>query len=537
MAYILGQAGTTLNMVDTAGAVTALTLPTGVTLSTLNTRRPRFANLGRNTVMVNSPTKSLWIDEDRNVRSMALQPPSVAGTLSGATAGGLSGTFRVKVAFLIIDDAGRILSHSALGPASAASPIIASKALRVTGVPISRDSSVNCRRLYRTTTGPGDVYFPWVDIEGNEETTVEDDLPDAGLTIFAAPDDLGSPPGSAGGGARLTNIVEWSNRLWAVASNDPDSVIYSSDGKFYAWPVLNTFPIPPVGRDQFGTTALIPRRDQLGVTRVDCLHQITGKSFSTFSRVKVVEGVGCVSQDTVFVYRDTAFFLGQNGVYSWGQDGVKCISDLKGKSYFSTDDYFDRSKFSLAWAAYDPIDNSYVLFLTSLGGTLGDRWMKYLITNQTWWGPHKTGAFTPTSAAVTTDASDQLRMAIGSSNGFIWKDRGATFTDDVNTAIDLDADLVHSGDSPDIEKVWLRPTFLTKPQAAGVLVVTPKVGKLDAVASPSVNVDLTVERNVLHNFGPGRHLQLNLRQNVDAQGAEIRGYEIPFINIGRRGKV
>jgi hypothetical protein len=535
MAYAIGQVGTTLLMVDTSGALTTLTLPTGVTLSSLATRRPRFANLGRNTLIVNSPSRSLWVDEDRTVRSMSIQPPGQAPTLSGVTAGSLSGNFRVKVAFLVVNEWGDVLSHSALGPASDASGAIAAKLLRASGIPVSRDPAVNARRLYRTTTGPGDEYFPWLDLDGNEETVVEDDLSDAGLELVAAPTDLGSPPGTTGGGSRLTLIAEWANRLWAVSSSDPDTLLYSADGKLYAWPPDNFFPIPPKGRDQFGVTALIPRRDQLGVTRVDCLHQITGKSNATFSRVKVVEGVGCVAPETVFVYRDTAFFLGQDGVYRWDSNGVKSVSDENAKAYFTTDDYFDRSKFDQAWASFDPTDNSYVLFLTSVGGTLGDRWLKYMLDRQTWWGPHKTGAFTPTAAGVVSDASDQLRMVIGGSTGFFWKDRGRTFTDDVNTAIDFDADLVHTGDTPDIEKYWGQATFIVKPQAAGNLVITPTVGDLSAAATPSINVDLTRERSRIRRFGPGRHLQLNLRQNVDAQGCELRGYEVPYISIGRRG--
>ena len=99
--YYLVQIGTTLNSVQSDGTVTALTLPTNVTLSTAATRRPRFAVLGSNTFLALSPTRNIWIDRDRNVNVMNLVPPITAPVLTAVAGGSLSGSFQVKTTFLV----------------------------------------------------------------------------------------------------------------------------------------------------------------------------------------------------------------------------------------------------------------------------------------------------------------------------------------------------------------------------------------------------------------------------------------------------
>ena len=73
MSFILAQAGTSLYKIDpSSGAATALTLPSGVTLSTA--RKPHFAVLNQFVVMVNSPTRNLMIDPEGTVRVLVPRP-------------------------------------------------------------------------------------------------------------------------------------------------------------------------------------------------------------------------------------------------------------------------------------------------------------------------------------------------------------------------------------------------------------------------------------------------------------------------------
>mgnify|MGYP001611455032 CR=1 FL=1 len=75
MSYALIQAGSALQFVDSAGALTTLTLPTGITLAT--DKPPRFTVFGRYVVMVNSPNRPITIDPLGVVRVVTPFPPYV----------------------------------------------------------------------------------------------------------------------------------------------------------------------------------------------------------------------------------------------------------------------------------------------------------------------------------------------------------------------------------------------------------------------------------------------------------------------------
>jgi hypothetical protein len=71
--------------------------------------------------------------------------------------------------------------------------------------------------------------------------------------------------------------------------------------------------------------------------------------------VKVVDGKGTVSPDTCKVIRDVGYFLSDDGVYTWSSEGVNSITDDTVRPWFTTDTYFNRAKFSMSFAEYDPI--------------------------------------------------------------------------------------------------------------------------------------------------------------------------------------
>jgi len=64
------------------------------------------------------------------------------------------------------------------------------------------------------------------------------------------------------------------------------------------------------------------------------------------------------SQESVAVYRDVAYFLWEDGVYQWGDDGLICLSDGRVRSWFATDSYFNRKRFQYAFGGVDPLETS-----------------------------------------------------------------------------------------------------------------------------------------------------------------------------------
>src|SRR3990167_1805555 len=151
MAFLLAQTGTTLYKVDVAtGTATALTLPTGVTLS--SSRKPKFALLNQWVAMVNTPTKNLLIDPEGTVTPLVPIAPANAPNMVAGSGTGLTGAYMYAVSFIVKNSDGDLLSESPIGPPSV-SATAANQDFALTIIPLSAESHVTGRRLYRTLTG------------------------------------------------------------------------------------------------------------------------------------------------------------------------------------------------------------------------------------------------------------------------------------------------------------------------------------------------------------------------------------------------
>lgn len=522
MAFSVIQANSSLQLVNSAGEVSTLTLPSGITLRT--DIAPRWAIFDNLVVLVNTPNAPLTIDAAGTVRLLTPQTPGSGPVVSAGSAGGLSGTYgHVRYTYVVKDTSGRTISESDYSPASN-TVTITSQNLQAASLGISPDS-ISSRRLYRPTTG-GTTLFPWLDVEGNVVTTVQDDLADAGLSLVAAPD-LGRPP-------RLTLIQEWRGRLWGVGDVAIDNLLYSRPDAMWAWPADNFIEVPGAGSDRFGLVALAPRRDALGVGRRDIIWQVVGEDPDNFRVVKLSENTGVESQETVATYRDTVFWLWKDGVYQWDSSGLTNVSDGKVSSWFNTNSYFNAALFSRAFAVFDPSTLRYRLYLAAAGSAQVDRWIEYDLTTKTWWGPHKTSAFTPTSAFILTDEDDGVQVVVGSKDAFLWEDQDIS-TDGTSDGIAFDVDTkFFDGDTPEREKVWGQLSMMGRTQPSGRLLITPKTGFLSSSKLPPLTYTMSSGRERLRRIGRGKLLQLNLTHSRAGEPVELYGIKVPFSDGGER---
>lgn len=530
MSFTLIQAGSALQLVDSTGALTTLTLPADITLRT--DVPPRWAVFERFAVLVNTPSQPLTIDATGTVRPLCPRPPRIAPILTGSVLGGLTGNYRAKETFVIQDSLGNIIAESDYGPISAQVGIVAKKIL-ASNLDISPDT-VTQRRLYRTTAS-GAVYFQWVDLDGNVLTSVQDDLSDAGLSLVAGPV-LGTPP-------RLTTIAEFRGRLFGTGDTDPDTLRYTEAGVMYAWPADNEIQVAGAGSDLYGVVALAPRREALGVGRRNMLLQITGsgaedtKGIVDFDQVVLSRELGIESQETVKIYRDTAFFLWKDGVYSWGSDGIRCVSDgVSGRgavrSWFATDSFFNRDKFPVAFADIDPARLCYRLYLLDPAGNT--RWVEYDLKDGTWWGPHKTDLLTPASAFARTNSANRSIPVVGGAIAVYQPQE--TRTDGTSTAISLDViGKRHDFGDADVDKYFGQISIHGTAQASGTLTVTSRAGDLGATTPLVQSFTLSNTRQRLGRLGTGRHVQIELTQATAGIDIELYGYEIDRVfPLGRR---
>jgi len=541
MSLTLVQAGATLQFVDEAGVLTPVPLPTGITLRT--DVPPRWEVYGHYVILVNTPNRPITIDASGTVRPLTPLAPSLAPVLSGVPTGTLSGTYNHgRYTFLIRADDGTIIAESDYSPASSADVTISTEDLQYAGIDVSTEGSVNARRAYRVTDG-GSTLFQWIDLDGNVLTSVQDDLPDAALSLLAASPALGAPP-------RLTLIAEFRDRLFGVGDLDVDTVRYTETGLMYAWPALNALAIPRTGSDLVGVTAFLMRREALGVGRLNRLLAIVGSGEesadqSTLIDFRVIimsDQCGVLSQESVVVYRDKAYFLWHDGVYQWDDSGIVCLTDGIGgrgrvRSWFTTPDYFDASRFSRAFAQMDTTRAKYRLFLWDPAGVL--HFIEFDIKQSTWDGPHRIDAFTATSAFLRT--LDNVPVpTVGGGDGGIYDQGVRPTAADVAISgqrygIDYNVDSkFYPGSSPDREQYFGQLSMLGAVQAAGTLTITPKVGYLDAPAQAPIAYDMHRGRQRLRRLGFGKLAQLNLRHTKVDEPVALFGFEIDDVHEGGR---
>jgi hypothetical protein len=533
MPYAIVRAATSLQIVQPDGTLTTLTLPSGVTLD--SSRPARFAILGRHILMVNSPSINLHIDtSDFTVRPMSLKPPVESPVLSAGTGGtGLTGNYRGGVSFAIKNpDDGTILNESPMSPISIVQAL-SNESLRWSGIPISEQAAVNTRRLYRTAAG-GSVLFHEADIDDNTTTSIETQLADAGLSLLPEDQELGTPPGTIPG-TFLKIIVSWGGRLWAVSDwlGRRDTVLYTEDGQFYAWG--NEFPIAPVGFDNVGVTGFVPRRDELIILKQAHIAKIKGDSDANFEVIDMAVGPGCVAPDSVVVVRDVGYFLGKDGVYSVGPQGVQLISRDKVHPWFTTDTVFNRSEFPNAKGGYNPITDTYDLHLAAANQTTLNRWVSYDIRRGEWLGPHLTGKFTPSHRALLYDSNSLERPTIAGADGHLYEMNQSGASDGGDTAIAIDwLTKYFSAGAPDIYHHWGDGALLLKKQNAGSLTLTPAVGDIGVAPATARTVAMSRYRVRVGRFGDGNLLQIRFQHSTDAEDVELYGLEIPYFEIGRR---
>ena len=510
-----------------AGVPTAITLPTGVTVS--SSRPPRTVVWGGEVITANSTSRPVAVNRSFEARVLVPRAPASPVTLSAVAGGALSGTFSVKPTFGIKDAYGRLLAESGFGPV-ATSPALTSQYLRAANVPISADSIPSgCtffRRLYRTATGPGEVFFPWIDVDGNTVTDVQNDMSDASIGLVAAPV-LGDVPD-------LSLLAEFRQRLWGVNRLEIDTLRFTEADAPWAWSPLNFIPIPRIGQDSRGIVQIASRREGLGVGRQNSLHQITGNSLRDFRRQTISEMVGFEGSEAVAVQESTVYFLWKDGVYQWDSSGVSSLTDKKVRSWFTKDDTFNRSRFQYAKMGINVLRNSLVLQLAAAGSSNEDRWIEYSFADGTWWGPHKTDAWTPTCNTWVYDANGQPMWVMGTSDGFVVKEQ-ATRTDNTATGIALDVEgKFHDCNTPDIMKFFGELSLISKIQASGTLSVLPYVGGLDASAGSTISASLTTDRQRLRRLGTGRYCKLVFQNSTAGVDAELYGYSVGFHELGQR---
>lgn len=527
MAFTLLQVATHLKSINPTGGLSAsLTLPSGITLR--SNKIPRFAAFNGYVVVVNTPTRPVAVDQNGFVFPLTPVAPVAAVVLSAGAAGSLTGTYKALQTYVIKDALGNVITESGYGPAMSAGVSVTAQYLTATYAASTDSGAVILgTRLYRTATN-GTAYFNWVD-DATNGTTVTDQTSDAGIGIAAAPD-RGSAPD-------LTLIASFNGRLWGVDRTDVDHLRYTEAGTMYGWSALNTVPIHPLGADAAGIIALIPRRNALGVARLDNFCQVTGSVRANIAPVGVAGGTkcGCVSQESVIVFNDVAYFLWRDGVYKWDYTGISCITDEKVRSWFVTDTYFNKAMYWRSFAQLDPVRLKYRLFLASAGSTVIDRWIEYDLLTGAWWGPHRTDAFNPTCAVLVAGTNQKPFYMVGSQEGHLSQETDTRNDWGVSAIVMLGKTRENVGGRAAEQTYYGELSAFTE-KLAGTLRVIPYLGDIgDTQATASMDMAMVNGTQRLGRLGVGASMQLQFSNAAIGEDVVLQGYTVdPVYSVGRR---
>jgi hypothetical protein len=543
--FTIVQAGSSLQAISPDGAtIETLTLPVGVTIDA--TIRGQFHIMARQLLFTRAPSVNLWIDPVTfTVRPMVIEAPSTAPVLAAGGGTGLTGDYVAAVAFAVLDGNGDVINESSISPLSNV-VTLADEDIDWSSIPVSLDSAVNARVLYRSVTGAnGESLFQRSIITDNVTTMLSADATDdTALGLLPVYQGNDPPPGTAPG-TWLELSTTWQNRMLGVSRADPDELLYTQPDQFYAWPTANGFFLTVRGEDKFGCQGFLPRRDDLVILKRSRVLRLVGSSNEDFELIPDTsgEGIGCQAPFSCVVIDDLGYFLGWDGVYRVGPQGVECISRGKVDPWFQTDDYFDRSLFPGAIGAYNPVTNSYELHFETAALTLGS-WVAFDINTQNWYGRHETSAFVPTARGLLRDADGQAQSAIGGADGYVYWMNQPTREDapgdgDPASAIDIDwlSAYIDDGD-PDSFHYWGQASIFVRQESGTppVATITSWVGNIPTSgAGLTQNVPLTIDRTRLARFGSGRTLRFRIQHPDSAgYGFMLQGLMVPTHVVGRR---
>lgn len=530
MSFYLLHAGTSLQKSTTAGVLSNITLPAGVTM--VDTRPIRVAILANQVVVVNATSRNIVVNPTTLIsRLLSIDGPNAAPTAAAGASGNLTGTYRWGFTYAILSGT-TILTESPMSPLS--DPINLSAVQgSLSSVTTSGTAGVTHRIIYRTVSNGTELYEA-TRIADNATTTATDNTSDYDLGLLPVAQDKGNPPG-VDGTDRLRLIISWKDRLFASPANEPDYLYISGNREIYSWSEANRLTVQSKGEDSTGITAFMARRDELVIAKRRKLWKLIGTSPDDFELILIADGIGAMNQEACVVVRDVCYFLGEDGFYEYGTDGVKKLSRETVQPWFTTDTYFNRTYFTTAFCKYNQLYDKIELHMAAAGATTINRWVEYDLKQKVWFGINKTDAFTPTCAGAMDDSNGFSTPVIGGSNGFMYRQNQSDATDDT-TAIDFDVTTkFHSGNTPDIEHYWDMVTVLNKIESGGgTLTVTAVCGDLDASAQSSQSVDLSNDRTVLPRLGYGRFAQLRFQNSTNNKSVTIYGYEIPYFEVGRR---
>ena len=254
-------------------------------------------------------TSGLRIDKYQKADEGAL-----VASPSGSLVDGLTGVYSYKVVYV-----SKYGSLSNAGPASVSVTAADHLQIDLTRIPVSLDTQVTARRIYRTV-GNGSVWLFLDEILDNTTTTYTDIVADGSLSNETAPqagdfaDDNSVPP-------RCSIVYAWKKTiLMAGDPQNPYTLYYSEDAEPESFPLINALDMDAKITAIYETYAGAVIETETGKW------QLIGDN-PDFSFDKIVHGMGCVGRRAAGNARLIGYSVDRDGMRLFDLSETQKISE------------------------------------------------------------------------------------------------------------------------------------------------------------------------------------------------------------------
>lgn len=298
------------------------------------------------------------------VGDAGISAPSTAPTIAEGAAGNLDAGDYIAVVTYYNSGTGMESNPSAV---SNTLTLAASKQINWTSIPVSSNSQVTSRRLYRTLVDQQGVYYLVDEIEDNITTTYTDNVIETALGVDASFDN-GTPP------AALKYNAIWQERMWV---SDGTDLYYSEIGLMEAFGDFNFLSFTP--DDGHKIKGFLPFGDKLIVGKTNKTFIVSG--VDKFDSQSLSDTHGVFSHHSMQAADGRAFWFGGDNFYWSDGNQVKAFGDVSVRTLI---DGIDLTYASRMVAAIDKKKGWYMCLVPSDGATRPDLLLVYNYRDDSW---------------------------------------------------------------------------------------------------------------------------------------------------------
>lgn len=330
---------------------------------------------------------------------------------SPSGSGSITGVYSYKVVY--VSKYGQL---SNAGPKSVDITAASHGQINLTRIPVSPDTQVVARRIYRTV-GNGSVWLFLDEILDNISTTYTDTTADGSLSNETPPqagdyaDDNAVPP-------KCGIVKSWKKTVFMAGDpQSPQTLYYSEDNEPESFPLINALELDEKITGIYESYAGLVVETETGKW------QIIGDN-PDFSLDKIVHGVGCVGRRACGTARSVGYAVDRDGMRLFDLNEAKKLSEVIRDKY---DDELDKGNIELIHTVHSRSRNCILQFNPDENGEYTSIYMYQYAEDQVaagWWSTISTPSAANLNfldATEIEDANGDFQLLVSGDDGMIYE--------------------------------------------------------------------------------------------------------------------